>query len=645
MRVSSFLCPLLSLMLAVLVTSCASSESFSSIDASGGGAGDERRDTGGPDRPDRPDRPLPPLSDLDDAGGDPDDAGDDASAVDADTPPSPPDGGPGQDAAPGVDASPGAPDAAPGEDTPLPTPQTGCCVFGCGEAPCAACEDTCEPGRLIVNRTCQGCTGPGAEGTCGGGDVLPCNAEVGQCTTVSCGGVTRYCTQVDGLWQWRTTPACDDGEACTESDRCQEGVCRGNAYTCPALPCGADRCEGTTLFSGPASCTTQCTGNGGCTACTCEQAPKACAAGAGNQCCVSLCDPIEGCRTAPGPCVGSDVCTNPNTLFVGASCQGCGTDGAEGFCGAPDRFECSAASPNACQQVPCGGQTYTCSNVGGAWQWRNTAVCDDGDLCTHTDTCQAGLCRGTPVVCTDTDCAIRTCNGTATCASTPRTGASCDDGNVCTGPDACTAGGVCGGGPAVNRCGDGTCNCGETNATCAADCPVLLPPNACVTGTQSRRGCGNARTVSRASVLAGFDTGNVNMCTGSNSHSGECGGLFDVGFDETWAIYVRAGERVDATLTAGTTRCTSDQNIHTRLKFKFHGNTTEAGARSCPVFNLCVGGPRRFDTTSTTRTFTADQDGWLFVIVDSGATAFDEGRGHYRLQLQLRGCTTPNCGC
>ena len=48
----------------------------------------------------------------------------------------------------------------------------------------------------------------------------------------------------------------------------------------------------------------------------------------------------------------------------------------------------------------------------------------------------------------------------------------CDDGNYCTS-DICyndgTTSSYCSN-PAVNRCGDGTCNCGETSSTCSTDC-------------------------------------------------------------------------------------------------------------------------------------------------------------------------------
>lgn len=80
----------------------------------------------------------------------------------------------------------------------------------------------------------------------------------------------------------------------------------------------------------------------------------------------------------------------------------------------------------------------------------NGAACSDGNLCTQTDSCQAGVCLGSsPVVCTASDA----CHDAGTCApasgicSNPARsdGSSCDDGNACTESDACSAG-VCVGG-------------------------------------------------------------------------------------------------------------------------------------------------------------------------------------------------------
>src|SRR5439155_1602428 len=58
-------------------------------------------------------------------------------------------------------------------------------------------------------------------------------------------------------------------------------------------------------------------------------------------------------------------------------------------------------------------------------------ACNDGDACTVADTCQGGICAGTPVVCNPSDqChAAGTCNpATGTCSDPPQLdGTRCDD--------------------------------------------------------------------------------------------------------------------------------------------------------------------------------------------------------------------------
>jgi hypothetical protein len=84
--------------------------------------------------------------------------------------------------------------------------------------------------------------------------------------------------------------------------------------------------------------------------------------------------------------------------------------------------------------------------------------CDDSNACTQTDTCQAGLCVGTnPVICTDlVQCHVAgTCDPATGVCSHPAAldGTPCNDGNACTTSDACVAG-LCVGGLPPN-CNDG----------------------------------------------------------------------------------------------------------------------------------------------------------------------------------------------
>src|SRR5205823_6134892 len=96
------------------------------------------------------------------------------------------------------------------------------------------------------------------------------------------------------------------------------------------------------------------------------------------------------------------------------------------------------------------------------------AACDDGNACTQTDSCQAGVCTGTnPVVCAAADQChdAGTCNPATRACSNPAKpdGAACNDGNACTQTDSCQAGVCTGTNPVVcaaaDQCHDaGTCN-------------------------------------------------------------------------------------------------------------------------------------------------------------------------------------------
>jgi alpha-tubulin suppressor-like RCC1 family protein len=185
---------------------------------------------------------------------------------------------------------------------------------------------------------------------------------------------------------------CDDGDPCTQTDTCQAGRCTGgNPVVCAA--------------------------------------PDACHVG-------GACDPTTGAcsvvAAADGtPCDDGDACTQTDT------CQA-------GVCTGKNPVACAAS--DACHVVGvCNPATGACSNPSAA----NGTPCNDGNACTQTDTCQAGVCTGgNPVVCVPPDqCHVAgTCNaatGACSLVDAPD-GTACDDGNPGTIGDVCTAG-VCAG--------------------------------------------------------------------------------------------------------------------------------------------------------------------------------------------------------
>src|SRR5207247_6599013 len=84
----------------------------------------------------------------------------------------------------------------------------------------------------------------------------------------------------------------------------------------------------------------------------------------------------------------------------------------------------------------CAPATGTCSNPAKP----DGTACHDGNACTRTDTCQAGLCAGTnPVTCAPADQChdAGTCDPATGACSNPATpdGTACHDGNTRSRPD------------------------------------------------------------------------------------------------------------------------------------------------------------------------------------------------------------------
>jgi len=151
-----------------------------------------------------------------------------------------------------------------------------------------------------------------------------------------------------------------------------------------------------------------------------------------------------------------------------------------------DGDECTHG--DSCLEGVCTATPYSCTddnpctddgcNGDGTCRFEiNTAPCDDGDDCTHTDTCGLAVCVGVPYECDDGDlCTADLCLGDGSCTTEFNT-APCDDGDACTVDDACSLG-VCVGGKGLtcddgNLCTDDVCLAGpgcvftETTMDCS----------------------------------------------------------------------------------------------------------------------------------------------------------------------------------
>ena len=132
-------------------------------------------------------------------------------------------------------------------------------------------------------------------------------------------------------------------------------------------------------------------------------------------------------------CTAGNQC--PTTFCVDGVC--CDT-----ACGGGSTTDCLA-----CSVAAGAAANGTCSPLTGN-------SCNDGNLCTQTDTCQAGTCTGSnPVVCPEPDQChdVGACNTTSGICSNPNkpNGTGCDDNNACTQTDTCQAGTCTGSNPVV----------------------------------------------------------------------------------------------------------------------------------------------------------------------------------------------------
>ncbi len=259
----------------------------------------------------------------------------------------------------------------------------------------------------------------------------------GLCEVAECDkGRCGIVTLEDGI-------ACDDGNLCTQNDQCNGGFCvPGEEMVCVA----ADPCHDVGI----------CNPDSG----LCSNPPKT----DGTECDDdNLCTPISACQL--GVCVGANpvVCTSADDCHLPGTCDpetgNCSVvtkdDGAlcndgdlctptdqclAGVCTGGDAVECSAL--DGCHLAgECNPETGLCSNP----NQEDGTPCDDGNLCTQTDQCQLGTCMGSnPVECTALDqChVVGACDPLSGVCSDPNrdNGWGCDDGNLCTLTDECQEG-------------------------------------------------------------------------------------------------------------------------------------------------------------------------------------------------------------
>lgn len=120
----------------------------------------------------------------------------------------------------------------------------------------------------------------------------------------------------------------------------------------------------------------------------------------------------------------------------------------------------------------------SCTPGQGCGSVNNTVSCDDGDPCTLVDQCVAGVCGGSGLPdCNDGNpCTDNSCSPGFGCTSLPNA-VACDDGEPCTLTDQCVAG-VCVGGSLLD-CSDGdTCTVDSCDSATGA-CVNTVQPSMC----------------------------------------------------------------------------------------------------------------------------------------------------------------------
>jgi hypothetical protein len=363
-------------------------------------------------------------------------------------------------------------------------------------------------------------------GVCKGASPVTCTAS-DQCHDAgSCNPATGACSNPSKA---DNTP-CGDGKACTGGDVCKAGVCSGSAVACDdEIACTTDSCVepgGCFFDQSPCGCAKDSDCNDG-NACNgvekCNLQTLSCTAGVAVSC-SSLDDAcnVGSCDTKTGACSATPrkdgtACDDGNACTKTDGCQA-------GKCAGTNAVTCSASDP--CHSVGvCDTKTGVCSNPAKA----DGAACNDGNLCTQTDSCQSGSCVGlSPVVCQASDSChlVGVCNtSTGACSNPVKTG-SCDDGDKCTQTDTCQNGACVGGNPVVCSASDqchevgvcakatGVCsNPSKADGTSCDDGNKCTQSDGCVSGT-----CTGAKPVSCQPLGACFVAGTCDTKTGSCSN-------------------------------------------------------------------------------------------------------------------------------
>jgi len=305
----------------------------------------------------------------------------------------------------------------------------------CGGGVCGGTSYDCDDGLICTVDVCDGsggCDHPVKDGWCeiGAGNCVPAGAD-------RPGNFCQACLVDKSKTAWSNkdnNAPCNDGDACSEDESCQSGTCTdGTTKDCDdGNQCTEDGCDAVTGCSHVPKIGDGCDDQNPCTS------GDTCGGRDGTVCVGNAytCEDFLDCTE--DVCDGNGGCQN---IIYAAWCV------VDGDCMAGG----SANPANDCEWCEPGEDQET-------WTSRvDTTPCDDLDACTSNDQCLTGQCQsGAPTDCDDGNvCTTDSCETVAGCVHTATPGTVCDDGDDCTHSDSC--GGI-----------DNT-QCGGTAYTCFPD--------------------------------------------------------------------------------------------------------------------------------------------------------------------------------
>ncbi|MBI5533646.1 MAG: hypothetical protein HY898_13080 [Deltaproteobacteria bacterium] len=414
------------------------------------------------------------------------------------------------------------------------------CVFqGCMPISASTCKDW----NLLATTACSdadACTGTpneqcNANGVCVPGPAKNCS-DNNDCTTDTCTTATGVCNHAPV--QNGTT--CNDGNGCTQTDTCLSGACVGsNLVVCTA----SDQCHN-----------------------------------------VGVCQPATGTCTNP-PKANGTSCNDTNACTQTDTCQA-------GTCTGANPITCTAS--DACHVAgTCDPQSGICSNPPA----NNGTACNDGNACTTQDSCQAGVCTGTPMVCVSSNpCHDAACVAGNCLETSKADGTSCVDSDLCTQTDVCVGGTCTGGNPVVCGASDqchaaGVCNPGTgtcsnpplPDGTACNDGSVCTTPDTCVGGV-----CTGTSTVVCTALDQCHDVGTCDPGNGTCSNPAKADGSACNDNDVCTVDTCQAGACVGVPKV-----CTPSNECHTSACNTSNGNCDETvlpDGTVCGVTGTCQGG-------------------------------------------------------